>query len=66
MVLCLGHPILKVAHTYNNGMLTLKIWQQQNLQITPIYKLALTVAIWIDGEQQHRQIVVTQQYNEFT
>ena len=61
-----GLPILKVEHTYGDGTLTLRVWQQQNAKTTPIYKLPLTVTIWTGGEQQHHTIVVEQPYNEFT
>ena len=61
-----GHPILKVAHTYTEGKLTLKVWQQQDVQTTPIYRLPLTVTIGTESEQQYHKIVVEDQYSEFT
>ena len=61
-----GHPILKAEHSYDNGVLTLKIWQKQNVQTTRLYKLPLVVDIWIAGKKQAHKIVVEQQYHEFT
>ncbi|XWN35318.1 MAG: M1 family metallopeptidase [Roseivirga sp.] len=61
-----GHPMLKMAHTYNDGTLTVKIWQQQNATTTPIYRLPLTIAVWAQGEPQQYAVVVDQPYHEFT
>ncbi len=64
--LATSHPIVEVSDTYENGILTLKVWQKQNSQTDPIYKLPLAVYIWIAGEKQCHEIVVTQRYSEFT
>ena len=61
-----GHPVLKVEHAYDHGVLTLKVWQRQDAQTTPVYKLPLTVNIWTGSEQQRHKIVVEKPYSEFT
>ena len=61
-----GHPHLKVEDTYENGTLTLKLWQKQDLKTTPLYQLPLRIELWIDGAPQYHDIVVKEAYSEFT
>lgn len=61
-----GHPHLKVEDTYENGTLTLRVWQKQDSAITPLYHLPLRVAIWLDETPQCQEIIVQKPYSEFT
>lgn len=60
-----GHPVLRVEDSYENGLLTLKVWQEQNLETTPLYKLPLYVDAYT-GEEKHRFVIaLTEPYQEF-
>lgn len=50
--LAAGHPQLKVSHVYENGKLTVDVWQQQDLSVAPLYKLPVSLAVWVSGEKR--------------
>ncbi|MBF8964788.1 M1 family metallopeptidase [Pontibacter sp. FD36] len=54
-----GHPELKVSHTYQNGALTLQVWQQQDTLYQPVYRLPLKVAVWENGKKAEHSIEIT-------
>ena len=62
-----GHPILKIEHSYDhqNSDLTLKIWQEQNQDLYPIYKLPLTLDLWINGENEQYLLEIDRPFQEF-
>ena len=60
-----GHPLLKVEEEYSPGMLTLKVWQQQNLLTTPLYRIPVYVDVFAGGEKQRFAIDITEPYQEF-
>lgn len=62
-----GHPVLKVEQSYDSlsSNLTLKIWQEQNQDLYPIYKLPLTLDLWIGNENDQYLVEIDRPYQEF-
>lgn len=60
-----GHPVLEVEDSYENGMLTIAVRQQQNLLTTPLYRLPLYVDVYQGGDKLRFAIDITEQYQEF-
>ncbi|PKV66757.1 M1 family metallopeptidase [Pontibacter ramchanderi] len=54
-----GHPELKVSHTYQNSLLKLQVWQQQDTLYQPVYRLPLNVAVWENGQKTEHRIDIT-------
>ena len=53
--LAAGHPVLDVKQTQTNNSVTLSIQQNQNLELSPLFKLPVEVAIYDDlGEHIHK------------
>lgn len=53
-----GHPILEYNQTIVEGKVQLTISQKQNLELSPIYKLPITVAVFDDkGKNLHKIIL---------
>lgn len=46
-----GHPRLKVEQAWKDGKLTVRFTQEQDTTTTPVYRLPLKVAVWIDGQK---------------
>ncbi len=42
-----GHPILEVSHEQQGDSLTVEIFQRQDFDTTPVYKLPSTLGIWL-------------------
>ena len=61
-----GHPELKVAHTYENGQLSLQVSQQQDTTYMPVYRLPLKVAVWANGKRSDYPVVITRAEQTFT
>jgi aminopeptidase N len=61
-----GHPELKVSHTYQNGALSLQVWQQQDTLYSPVYRLPLKVAVWENGKRTEHPIEITKAKQSFT
>ncbi len=63
-----GHPKLKIQQIYSDSLqtLTLKVWQKQNTQQYPIYKLPLTADVWIGGQEHTVDLTLEDKYQEFT
>ena len=60
-----GHPQLRVEDSYEDGLLKLKVWQEQDLETTPLYYLPLYVDVYT-GEEKHRFAVeLSEPYQEF-
>ena len=53
-----GHPELKVAHTYQNGQLSLRVQQLQDTTYMPVYRLPLKVAVWANGKRTDYPVVI--------
>ena len=59
-----GHPMLRAAHSYAHGIVTLKVWQNQRAP-SPVYGLPLTVGIWVQGSKEQHKVFVDKPYQEF-
>jgi aminopeptidase N len=60
------HPQLRVRHTYEQDSLKLEVWQLQDPDSTPIYRLPLFVDIWVNDQRQHHAINITKENEVFT
>lgn len=60
-----GHPEIEVSHQYQDGELALEVWQRQDTEETPIYRLPLYVDIWVDDEKKRFAIEVDKPYEKF-
>lgn len=59
-----GHADLKVAHDYSAGILKLKVSQLQDSTRTPIYKLPVSVDIWVNGIKTSQLITIDKALSE--
>lgn len=60
-----GHPKLRIEESTNDGKFMLKIWQEQDIDQYPVYKLPLTLDIWENGERIQYILEIDQPYLEF-
>ncbi|MGK7395933.1 MAG: M1 family aminopeptidase [Candidatus Cyclobacteriaceae bacterium M3_2C_046] len=60
-----GHPQLKVRHNYQDGNLKVEIWQMQDFQETPLYKLPLDLAIWQGDKKITYSLMIEDAYQQF-
>lgn len=62
-----GHPILKVEEEYlaEDRLFILKVWQEQNTDLYPVYKLPLTLDLWENGIKDQYLIEIDRPYQEF-
>lgn len=62
-----GHPVLKVEEEYRevDKLLILKVWQVQNTDLYPVYKLPLMLDLWEKGEKTQYLIEIDRPYQEF-
>ncbi|MFW5760280.1 MAG: M1 family aminopeptidase [Cyclobacteriaceae bacterium] len=63
-----GHPELKVESEYDSlaGQYIVKVWQQQDIENTPVYKLPVDIEIFSEGKSQVHSVVVEKLFQEFT
>lgn len=61
-----GHPELKVTDHYNNDSLTIDIKQTQDTNTSPVYKLPLKIAYWVNDEKIVKNIIVHNIHETFT
>ena len=61
-----GHPELAVNHTYQNGVLSVKVQQLQDTTYMPVYRLPLKVAVWSNGKRTDHPIVIDKAEQTFT
>lgn len=61
-----GHPILDISETVSNNQVELKIVQKQNLELSPIFKLPMQVAVVDDAGKHIHSIVVDKLEQTFT
>ena len=60
-----GHPKLRIQEAFENGNFVLKVWQDQDIQKYPVFKLHLTLDLWEDGRKTQYLIEVDKPYQEF-
>ena len=63
-----GHPELEIKNTYDGTLnkLTLTINQNQDLKVSPLYKLPVYVDIYANGKKDRKQIWIEDAKNTFT
>jgi aminopeptidase N len=63
-----GHPILNVSQTYNADKKTveLTVEQTQNFDIAPLYRLPVSVDVYVNGVVQKQNIVIEDAKQTFT
>jgi aminopeptidase N len=62
-----GHPVLKIEedHDSNAETLKIKVWQEQDTDLFPIFKLPLTLDVWQKGTKTQYLIEIDKPYQEF-
>ena len=62
-----GHPILRISQVVDETekKIRLKVVQAQNLELSPLYKLPVAVAVWDETGKHVHQIQVTQEEETF-
>ena len=60
-----GHPKLEVSKSYQQGLLSLSVEQQQDLTTTPLYKLPLYVDVYYGDKKERFAIVVDEKRESF-
>ena len=60
-----GHPDLRVETEYSQGKEKITIRQQQNISITPLYRLPLYIDIWSGGEKLRFYINIDKEKQTF-
>ena len=63
-----GHPKLSVQEDYDSVSNTylVKVWQDQDLDLYPVYKLPMTLDLWENGKKVEYMIEIDRPYQEFT
>ena len=63
-----GHPELNISYIYNDSLKTQSVIveQMQKLDIAPIYKLPVSIAIYVDGKVETHQVTIDKLTNVFT
>ena len=61
-----GHPLLKVRHAYQQDSLQVEVWQLQDQDSTPIYRLPLDIDVWVNDQRQRHAIDITKAHEVFT
>ncbi len=61
-----GHPVLQFEESINGNSVTLKVTQKQDLELSPIYKLPMEVAVFDNQGKHIHKIVVDQLEQEFS
>lgn len=66
-LLAAGHPKLKVEEFFDvqNDTYKVKVWQEQDMDIYPVYKLPLTLDMWDQGQKIQYTVEIDQPYQEF-
>ena len=60
-----GHPKLRIEEVMENDKFIVKVWQEQDLDAYPVYKLPLTLDIWEKGRKVQYLIEIDRPYQEF-
>lgn len=60
-----GHPKLRIRHSYQQDSLQVEVWQLQDQDSTPIYKLPVNIDIWAGDKRQRHAVDITKTYEVF-
>ncbi len=65
--LAAGHPKLRVEESYDqaNGKYIVKVWQEQDIEKYPVFKLPLNLDVWENGNKTGYTIEIDKTYQEF-
>ncbi|HEY8402120.1 MAG TPA: M1 family metallopeptidase, partial [Cytophagaceae bacterium] len=61
-----GHPELKISHSYSPGSVSVKVTQVQDTTYTPVYKLPVTIDVWVGGIRNSYKVLVEKAEQVFT
>ncbi|GAB4331468.1 MAG: hypothetical protein OHK0038_06350 [Flammeovirgaceae bacterium] len=61
-----GHPDIFYSENFENGILQLTVKQRQNPKYTPIYRIPLSVDIWVAGKKTRHKITLSKAEDVFT
>ncbi|MFC5269013.1 M1 family aminopeptidase [Adhaeribacter terreus] len=60
-----GHPELQVDQQYENGKLTVRVFQRQDSVYAPLYKLPVRIAVWENGKKNEYPVTISGFRSEF-
>lgn len=62
-----GHPKLRVEEAFDvqNDTYLVKVWQDQDIDLYPVYKLPLSLDVWEKGRKAQYTIEIDKPYQEF-
>ncbi|MGI8893521.1 MAG: M1 family aminopeptidase [Bacteroidia bacterium] len=60
-----GHPELEINYSYDSGTATVTVAQNQNLETTPLYRIPISIDVYIDEKIQRHEVVLDQKNQTF-
>lgn len=63
--LAAGHPKLRIEEVYEHDTFIIKVWQQQNIELYPVFKLPLTLDLWENERKTQYILEIDKPYQEF-
>jgi len=60
-----GHPELSLDQQYENGKLTVRVFQNQDTLHSPLYKLPVKIGVWTNGKKNEYPVIVSKFRNVF-
>ncbi len=60
-----GHPILDVADSYEDSILTVSVKQTQDLSSTPLYRLPVKLDVWVKDQKLEYEVIVDRKDQKF-
>ncbi|MBK0401386.1 M1 family metallopeptidase [Adhaeribacter sp. BT258] len=60
-----GHPEIQIDQKFENGKLTVRVFQNQDTAFTPLFKLPVKIAIWSNGKKTEYPVTVSKFRNVF-
>ncbi|GAA4348223.1 M1 family metallopeptidase [Hymenobacter saemangeumensis] len=61
-----GHPELRISHSFANGQVALRVQQVQDTLFQPVYRLPVTVGVWINNQLTEHRITVSKADQTFS
>ena len=61
-----GHPILVIDYFFENNKQIVQIEQIQDNSKTPVYKLPMSIDVYVDGKPKRYEVVMNQKKQRFT
>ncbi|MDW7695051.1 M1 family metallopeptidase [Flammeovirgaceae bacterium SG7u.111] len=60
-----GHPNLHIVHSYEDGKVSVRVRQHQDVKYTKIYKLPASIDIWVNGEKERHSVLIDEAMETF-